>query len=143
MITMQKHARDGFSLIEIMIAITILAIVAVAVGPMLFRQIDKARAARARTDLVAIRSAIDQYNLDTSQYPSTLRDLVVRPADETASRKWDGPYLKGKDAPKDPWGRKFIYEVTEGEEHPYKLLSYGSKGKGAKEAEWISVWDEE
>lgn len=143
MVTINRHARAGFTLMEIMIAIAILAIIAVSVGPLIMQQVEKARRSRVKTDLRAIQSAIDQYDADTAQLPSTLRDLVKKPSDESVSRKWGGPYLRDKDVPKDPWGKKFIYEITEGQENPYKLLSYGSKkGRGVPESDWISVWDE-
>lgn len=138
-----RHARSGFSLMEIMIAIAILAIIAVSVGPLLFQQVDKARKSRSKSDLRTMQQAIDLYYAHTAQYPSTLKDLVKKPSDETISRKWEGPYLKGKDVPRDPWGNKYIYEITQGQEHPYKLMSYGKAGKGAPESEWIRVWDEE
>lgn len=143
MITMNRHARAGFSLMEIMIAVAILGIIVAAVTPALRNYLDRAKISRTKSDLRAIKSAIDQFYMDTAQYPSELRDLISQPSEESIARKWSGPYLERKSLPTDGWGKKYVYEVNENEENPYKLFSYGKKGRAAKEAEWISVWDEE
>jgi general secretion pathway protein G len=143
MILSRKHAQSGFSLTEIMIAIAIMAILAVTVVPGFMAYLNRAKVSRAKQDLRAIQAGIDMYYGDIGQYPASLRDLVKRPADEKIGRKWQEGYIKGKDVPKDPWGNKYQYELTQGKEHPYELYSYGKNGKGSPSSEWISVWDEE
>lgn len=135
--------KSGFTLIEILIALFIVAILAGGVAYYVPGYIDKAKTRRARIDLKVISSGIIEYNVDIGQYPQRLKDLVKQPQDDQAAAgKWQkGGYIQGKkDVPQDPWGNKFQYKLTPGEDHPYELFSYGSGGKGSPKNEHISVW---
>lgn len=138
-----RTARAGFSLIEIMIAIAIMAVLAVAVGPYLLGKLKKAKVSSAQTSLRTIDAAITSFHADIGQYPSRLRDLVKKPAEEALARKWTDPYLKVKneEIQLDPWNNPFQYKATPGAPHPYELYSFGPNGKGSPKKEWISVWD--
>lgn len=140
MIYSQRSAKDGFTLIEIMVAIAIVAILTVAV-PNFMGYLQTAKKSKATTTLRTFDQAITLFNVQTGQYPQSLRDLIRRPSDEKIARKWqDGGYLKGKEVPEDPWGNSYRYRLTPGQEHPYELYSYGPKGKDAPKAEWFNVW---
>lgn len=135
------HSRSGFSLMEIMIAIAIISLMLGVAGPFLMKQYQKAKVSKARTELRGIQDAINQFNIDTNRNPSSLKDLVKRPTDENLARRWDGPYLKQKTVPQDPWGNKYKYQLTPDAQHPYELSSRGPAGGGKKSA--MSVWDED
>jgi general secretion pathway protein G len=134
-----RHMKGGFSLIEILIAIAILAIVSVVVVPGYMSYMESARVSRAESNLRSIKGAIDSYALMVGQLPGRLKDLVQKPADEKAARRWTGALID--QLPEDPWGNNYQYKVTPaGSAHPYELYSYGKEGKGAPQAEWIDVW---
>ncbi|MDP3889130.1 MAG: type II secretion system major pseudopilin GspG [bacterium] len=137
-----QFVREGFSLIELMIAITIMGILAAIIVPNFMSYLQKARISNTKATIRTFEQAITMYQADMAQYPTALRDLIKQPADEKAAKKWQGPYLKKKDVPQDPWGNKYQYRPTPEAENPYELYSYGPKGKGAPKQEWISVWDE-
>jgi len=139
MMTMRRTAQAGFTLGEIMIAIAIIAIMAAVAGPYLMGYLKKARIQSTKTTLRNVQTALQQFNVDMNQYPETLKDLIKKPADEALANKWVAPYLQGSDVPSDGWGNKFHYELTQGQEHPYELYSYGPDGKGSKEGR-ISIW---
>jgi general secretion pathway protein G len=129
-------------MIELLVAIAILAILAAVVGPLVLGQIDKARVTGTRSNLKSVKSAIDMYKIDIGKYPTKLRDLVEKPREESAAKKWQKTgYLEGGEVPKDSWGEEFQYKVTSGGKNPYELYSYGPKGPGAPSDEWLSVWD--
>lgn len=141
MTDMHKHARGGFTLIELMIAITIFAIVSIVVGQNFFGYLERAKVSRANSDLLVLKSAITQYNLAVGKWPSRLKDLVQAPADERDKAKWPGNFLEKKELPEDPWGNNYVYKVNPaGAEYPYELYSYGKNGKGSPQGEWINVW---
>jgi general secretion pathway protein G len=134
-----RHARSGFSLIEIVVAILIVGVMAAAVtGFLAWRK--KGEITATKTSLAGIKLAIDHFHEDVSAYPETLKDLISKPYNEELANGWQGPYLDKTDIPKDAWKRPFQYQVTPGAEHEYELSSYGPKGKSAPSAEWISVW---
>lgn len=136
------HMRKGFTLMEVMIAIAIVAIIAAVVGPGLFRYLETAKKSNAKSTLRVLEGAITLYQAQVGQIPTNLRDLVKAPREEQLRKKWEGPYLKQKEIPVDPWGNKYQYRITPQGENPYELYSYGAKGKGAPKNEWLSVWDE-
>jgi general secretion pathway protein G len=138
----QRYSKDGFTLIEILIAVAIVLIMGAVVVPGFLGYMKRAKMTGAKSTLQGMKTAINQFNLDINQYPATLKDLIKRPSgDETVAKKWMGPYLDTKDIPADPWGARYQYKVTEGQEDPYELYSFGPKGRGAPKVEWISVWD--
>lgn len=139
-----RQARAGFTLIEILIGLAIVALLMFTVGPALFRRLDKARIDTTKTTLKGIQAAIGHYNLDLGRYPETLRDLVVKPDDEQLASQGIWPYLEGQggtQTPVDAWKNKFEYQLTPGGEHEYELFSYGPKGKGSPREQRISVWN--
>ncbi|MBI2890554.1 MAG: type II secretion system major pseudopilin GspG [Nitrospirae bacterium] len=121
-------AKSGFTLLEIMIAVTIVALFSTAVAVGLPKLWDTALRKRAVTDLATISSALELYHLACRDYPSTdpgLGALIEKPS---GCETWAGPYLKGKKEFKDPWRRPYAYELLPGEAEGYKLSSFGKDG---------------
>ncbi len=144
MMSTERYTQKGFSLIEILIAITILGIIAGISVPMFMGYLDKARIRGTRSNLRSLKSSIEMFKLDTGKYPSKLRDLVQKPREEALARKWQkGGYIEGGELPQDNWGESFQYKVTPGGKNPFELYSFGSNGPGAPKEEWLSVWDRE
>src|SRR5688572_11136784 len=88
---------EGFTLIEMLVVLGIIALLATLVAPQVIRYLSKAKTDTAATQLRNIEGAIELYFLDTGQYPPAndgLETLLSRPADSTA---WNGPYLKNRD----------------------------------------------
>lgn len=138
-----KYARAGFSLMEIMIAVMILGLVAGLVGPKVYQFLENAKITSVKSTLKTFKNAIQMYKGDIGVLPSKLKDLVQKPKDERASKKWKHAYLDKDEIPEDSWGNNYSYKITEGSgKHPYELLSYGPNGKGSPKEEWINVWNE-
>ncbi len=114
----------GFTLIEILIAITIISIFAAGIGLSLFGNVDKALVTRAQQDIQQLESALDIYRLDNFRYPSQaagLNALVTRPAE---ARGWSGPYIKS--LPKDPWGSDYQYRNPGTKGQQIDIFSFGA-----------------
>jgi len=138
--------RGGFTLIEIMVVIVILAMLAAIVGPKLMGRTDDAKVTDARVQIKNIETALKLYKLDTGSYPSTeqgLAALVAKPTVGVIPNSYkEGGYLESKKMPKDPWGNDYLY-VSPGEHGDYDLFSYGAdgaKGGEGKNAD-ITSWD--
>jgi general secretion pathway protein G len=141
MATLKKSARDGFTLIEILIAIAIVGLMLAIVGPAVYRRFAGATESAAKNQLAAFKQAIGMYYIDLARYPDKLSDLVRKPADPKLAEKWKGPYLEVDEIPDDPWGSTYQYKRTPGERHPYELYSYGSEeGRATPKEKWIQVW---
>ena len=138
----QDYARDGFTIIEILIAITIIGLLMAVIVPNFMGYLERGRKSNAKSTIKTFEQALLMYQMDIGQYPNALRDLVKKPAEENIAKKWEGPYLKKKSIPLDPWNNKYQYRPTPEAENPYELYTRGSKGRGASKSEWISVWDE-
>lgn len=132
--TPEKYPRrqHGFTLIEIMVVVTILAILGATVVPLILDHPDQARVAKATQDIRAIEAALDLYKLDNFNYPTSdqgLQALVEPPSDGAPNWK-DGGYLKK--IPKDPWGRDYLF-LSPGENGPIDIYSLGGDGASGGE----------
>lgn len=135
------HAKSGFTIAEILIAIAIVGLIMAVGGPAVMRYLERGRVTTTKQSLRGFKTAIESFNADTGQNPEQLKDLIKKPAQEEVAKDWAGPYLDKKEVPKDGWKRAFMYKLTPGQEHEYELYSYGPKGKGGSRAEQIHVWD--
>ena len=130
--------RRGFTLIEILVVIAVIAMLAALVAPNVFSHVGTAKDATARSQIELLGAALDAYRLDNGRYPSTdqgLEALQVQPSTDPLPSNWRGPYLR-KAVPLDPWGFPFIY-LSPGEVNPrgYDLLSLGADGEPGGEGE--------
>jgi general secretion pathway protein G len=119
------RAACGFTLIELLVVLVILGLLAGLVAPRVIHYLGRAKSDTARLQIDNLEGALDMYHLEVGQYPTTdqgLDALVNQPSGVTA---WNGPYLKKKQIPKDPWGYDYIYR-SPGEHGPYDLYSLGA-----------------
>ena len=137
----KRHLNPGFSFIELVMAITIMAILTAGIVTVSVRYIGKAKVSSTNSILQGTQTAIDSYYMDISQYPATLNDLLVAPSDAKISKKWQGPYWTKKSVPQDSWGNELVYKVSKGGAHPYELYSWGANGEGSDAKEQMSVWE--
>ena len=133
--------KAGFTLLELLVVITIIGLLAGFVAPRYFSQVGKSEVGVARAQIDAFDKALDQYRLDTGHYPSTEQGLAVLNVAPPNEPKWQGPYLK-KAVPPDPWGRPYLYKQPGSAGRDYDLLSYGKDGAagGTGEAADITNW---
>lgn len=136
-----RRGEGGFTLIEILVVITIIGIIMALVAPRVLNYLSEAKVKAAKIQIESFSSTLDLYYLDTGRYPSTsegLGALVQRPA---GVEGWNGPYLKGGYVPNDPWGHKYVYRMP-GEHGTYDILSYGVDGQegGRGPAAYVTSW---
>jgi len=123
-----RQSERGFTLVEMLVVITIIALIMALVGPRVLNYLTDAKIKTAKIQIVSLEHALDLYYLDANRYPTSsegLRALIERPG---VSVGWNGPYLKSDAIPNDPWGRPYIYR-SPGEHGPYDIMSYGADGQ--------------
>jgi general secretion pathway protein G len=128
----KQNKEKGFTLIEILVVMVIIALLASLVAPRLFPKLGKGKQAAAKAQIELLGQALDQFRLDTGRYPTTQEGLNVLGANQNIEN-WDGPYLK-KGVPNDPWGRPYHYQCP-GQHSDYDLLSYGRDGSPGGDGE--------
>jgi len=135
------RSRRGFTLIEILIVVAIIALLASLVAPRLFGKLETSKQKIAKTQISLIETALDMFRLDVGRYPTTQEGLKVLWENPGNIPNWQGPYLK-KPIERDPWGHPYIY-VCPGKHGPYDLYSLGADGKpgGTGENKDITSWD--
>jgi general secretion pathway protein G len=135
------HGEQGFTLIEILVVITIIGLIMGLVGPRVLNYLSEAKGKAAKIQIESFASGLDLYFLDAGRYPTTsegLTALVQRPSN---ALPWNGPYLKGAVVPPDPWGNPYVYRMP-GQHGTYDIISYGSDGTegGTGAAADITSW---
>lgn len=121
--------RRGFTLVEMLLVITIIGILAALVVPKMMGRSEQARQAAARADLAAIKTALDAYEVDNGSYPKSIQDLIQQPRE---SKNWHGPYLEK--IPQDPWGNEYTYTMpARRNASGYDLTSIGPDSKEGTE----------
>jgi general secretion pathway protein G len=135
------HRRRGFTLVEMLVVITIIGLIMGLVGPRVLNYLSESKAKAAKIQIESFASALDLYYLDTGRYPATSEGLAALVQRSGGAASWNGPYLKGGVVPNDPWGKAYVYR-SPGEHGPYDMTSYGADGQegGTGAAADITSW---
>jgi general secretion pathway protein G len=132
------NARLGFTLIEILVVITVIGLLAALVGPRILGRVSEAKSATAKAQVELLSVALDNYRLDNGLYPSTEQGLAAlqeKPTREPIPPNWRGPYLK-RAIPADPWGRPYVYRCPgEHDQGGNDLSSLGKDGQPGGDGE--------
>jgi general secretion pathway protein G len=124
-----RPSQAGFTLIEVMVVVAILAILAALIVPKVMSRPDEARIVAAKQDISAIAQALKLYRLDNLRYPTSeqgLASLVTRPTLAPVPANWKaGGYLER--LPKDPWGNPYQY-LNPGLHGEIDVFSFGADG---------------
>src|SRR5471032_2026980 len=136
-----RGRRPGFTLIEILVVIVVIAILATLVAPNIFQHVGAAKSATAKSQIEMLGAALDAYRLDNGSYPTTeqgLNALWEKPTIDPPPN-WPAPYLR-MPVPLDPWGRAYMF-LFPGQVNVtgYDLMSYGADGKPGGEGEEADI----
>ena len=129
---MRKKLK-GFTLIEMLVVIAIIAMLVVFVAPWFFGKLTQAKRDLIIPRMKIVEAALENYAINCGGYPDDLDALLKSPED--LEDKWRGPYLKKKEL-LDPWDNPFVYEPSEeSSSGVYVLISYGADGRPGGEGE--------
>lgn len=128
----KRGVSKGFSLLEIMVVITIMAMImgAVSVGVMTY--LEKSKKKQAKMDIQTISNALDLYKTEFGRYPES---------DDGLGKLIEEKILKEKKVPKDPWGNEYIYIFPgSNNDDGFDLYSFGADGREGGEDD-ITNWE--
>jgi general secretion pathway protein G len=111
----RRAVREGlaFTLVELLLVVTIIGVLAALVVPRFFGRSQQARIAGAKQEIVGTMGvALDLFEQDTGRYPTTEEGLqvLISSGSQGAVAGWNGPYIKSAVVPRDPWGREYHYQ---------------------------------
>lgn len=139
-----RRAR-GFTLIEIMIVMVIIAMLAALVGPRVMGALGSSKVKATKIQIETLSNAADAFHLDTGRYPTQQEGLQVLVENPAAApiKSWRGPYLKKNRIPNDEWGNPFIYQIPSTHKMPFDIYSLGADGKpgGTDENADLGSWE--
>ncbi len=135
-----RRRHSGFTLIEIMVVLVIIAILGALIAPQIIGQVDNARIKATKLDIQSVGTALDLYQMDNFRYPTTeqgLEALVKKPTIEPIPRNWRPQgYLRSKTVPKDQWGNVYFYAVPGDHGGRFDLYTLGADGQpGGEESD--------
>ena len=137
------RTNQGFTLLEIIVVVAIIAILAAYIAPKVAGRVDDARVSKAKSDIRVLESSLELYKLDNFVYPSSgqgLDALVNKPSGEGTKNWRDGGYIKKLN--KDPWGNQYQYS-NPGSNGEFDVFSLGADAAvgGTDEAADIGNWN--
>ncbi len=123
------RGEAGFTILEILVVITIIGLLIGLVAPAALRQLAGARNSVAKQSIERLSTVLDLYSLDMGSYPTTEQGLAALVKKPSGATRWNGPYLKGDDVPQDPWSHPYVYRrPSERQGKDYDLCSAGPNG---------------
>ena len=125
--------RAGFTLVELLVVVLIIAILATYVGINIAREPGKARRTAAIAQIKTIKAALEMYRMEQGRLPTQeqgLAALCQRPTlpPVPATYPADG-YMESRKLPMDPWGHEFVYLTPGPQGSSYEIISYGADGQ--------------
>src|ERR1700691_3774048 len=123
-----RSGEAGFTLVEILVVITIIGLIMAIVGPRVLNYLGESKVKAAKIQIESFSSALDLYYRDMGRYPGSSDGLVALVQRPGNAQEWNGPYLKGGVVPNDPWGHAYVYRSPV-ERAPYEIVALSSDGQ--------------
>jgi len=124
----------GFTLIELLVVLVILGLLASLAGPKVIGYLGGAKSDSAKLQIEEFGASLDLFKLETGRYPTSQEGLQALVQAPSGLAGWNGPYLKKKTVPKDPWGNEYHY-VSPGQHGLYDLSSLGADNREGGEGD--------
>jgi general secretion pathway protein G len=141
---LSRRSRNsrGFTLIELLVVLAIIGLLAGLVGPQVMKHLGESKSKTAKLQIEELASALDMYRLDVGRYPSTDEGLSALIEAPGSAKIWNGPYLRKKKLPADPWNNPYHYAAP-GQHGKFDIFSLGSDNSDGGEGEDADVvsWD--
>jgi len=126
--------QTGFTLLELLVVLGIIAMLAGLVGPQVMKHMGESKVKAAKVQLEDLAQTLDMYKLDVGSYPTSEQGLNALIESPDGAQRWNGPYLRKSKVPLDPWNQEYKY-TSPGEHGKFDIVSLGADGKEGGEGE--------
>lgn len=130
----ERRAQRGFTLLELLVVLVILGLLAAVAGPQVMKHVGGAKSSTAKLQIDEFGAALDMYKLEVGRYPNSQEGLQALSEAPAGATNWNGPYLKKKAVPKDPWGNDYHF-VSPGQHGAFDIFSYGADNREGGEGD--------
>jgi general secretion pathway protein G len=138
----KNNKQAGFTLLELLVVLGIIAMLAGIVGPQVMKHMGESKTKAAKVQIEDLSATLDMYKLDAGNYPTTEQGLQALIEAPDTAKHWNGPYLSKAKIPLDPWQNEYHY-VSPGEHGRFDISSMGADGKegGTGEDQDVVSWE--
>ncbi len=130
----KNNQQSGFTLLELLVVLGIIAMLAGIVGPQVMKHMGESKTKAAKVQIEDLAATLDMYKLDAGSYPTSQQGLQALIEAPDNAKHWNGPYLSKSKIPVDPWQNDYHY-TSPGEHRKFDILSYGADAKEGGEGE--------
>lgn len=123
--SLARGIRSGFTLIDLMVVLLILAMLTTIAAPRVTKYLGKAKSQTARVQVEALSAAVDAYVLDVGRPPSNAEGLQSLLTAPSGAGSWDGPYIKKAASLVDGWCNPYRYRYP-GQHAEYDIYTLGA-----------------
>jgi general secretion pathway protein G len=134
--------QTGFTLLELLVVLGIIAMLAGLVGPQVMKHMGESKVKAAKVQIEDLSQTLDMYKLDVGSYPTSEQGLNALIESPDGAQRWNGPYLRKSKVPLDPWNQEYKY-TSPGEHGKFDIVSLGADGKegGDGEDKDLNSWE--
>lgn len=130
----KNHKQSGFTLLELLVVLGIIAMLAGIVGPQVMKHMGESKTKAAKVQIEDLSATMDMYKLDAGSYPTSQQGLQALIEAPDNAKRWNGPYLSKSKMPLDPWQNEYHF-VSPGEHGKFDIFTYGADDKEGGEGE--------
>ena len=125
----KRVGDEGYSLLEILVALAIIGALTALIAPRLIGQVDRSKTVTARAQVKMLKTSIETMRIDIGRYPTAEEGLSLLVEPTASDPLWSGPYLDGE-LPLDPWGRPYLYAIATVDSRPIpRIYTLGADGE--------------
>jgi len=126
-----------------LVVLVILALLTAIIAPNMIGRLGGARSQSANVQIENLAGALEIFQIDTGQYPTTEMGLHALEAPPDGVIGWSGPYLRRGGVPLDPWNRAYIYASDSPDDFSIRTLGRdGVEGGTGEDADIMTTTDQ-